>query len=83
MEARELVERICIKLNVRFGDHVEVVGERIGKDAAYHLDSTKLRTELGWQDHISLEQGLDECIAWVKNNFDVLKAQPYDYQHKA
>ena len=80
---RSLVERICSKLGVKFEDHVELVGERLGKDSAYHLDSTKLRTELGWQDHISLEQGLDECIAWVKNNFDVLKAQPFDYQHKA
>ena len=80
---RALVERICNKLGVRFEDHVELVGERMGKDSAYHLDGTKLRTELGWRDHISLEQGLDECIAWVKSNFDVLKAQPYDYQHKA
>ena len=80
---RALVERICSKLEVKFEDYVELVGERIGKDSAYHLDSTKVRKELDWQDHISLEQGLDECIAWVKNNFDVLKIQPYDYQHKA
>ena len=81
---RELVERICSKLNVSFEDHVEVVGERLGKDSAYHLDSTKLRTELGWQDRISLDQGLDECIAWVRTYLDALKAQPsYDYIHKA
>ncbi len=80
---RELVERICGKLNVRFEDHVEVVGERMGKDSAYHLDSTKLRNELGWKDQISLDQGLDECIAWVRTHFDALKAQPYDYIHKA
>ena len=79
----DLVERICIKLGVNFEQHVEVVGERIGKDSAYHLDSTKVRTQLGWQDHIALDQGLDECIAWVKRHFDVLKAEPYDYQHKA
>lgn len=80
---RDLVERICRKLNVRFEDHVEVVGERLGKDSAYHLDSTKLRTELGWADQIALDQGLDECIAWARLHFDALKAQPYDYQHKA
>jgi len=80
---RELVERICTKLGARFEDHVEVVGERLGKDSAYHLDSTKLRTELGWQDRIGLDQGLDECIAWVRTHFDALKAQPYDYIHKA
>ena len=80
---RELVERICAKLNVRFEDHVEVVGERMGKDSAYHLDSTKLRTELGWQDSINLDQGLDECIAWVRTHFEALKTQPFDYIHKA
>lgn len=77
-----LVESICIKLKVKFEDSVEFVGERLGKDSAYHLDSTKVRTELGWNDHIALDHGLDECIDWVKKNFEILKAQPYDYQHK-
>ena len=80
---KALVERICTKLEVNFDDHVEIVGERAGKDAAYHLDSTKARAQLGWQDHISLDQGLDECIAWVKSNMDVLKTESFDYQHKA
>lgn len=80
---RELVERICQKLNVRFDKHVEVVGERMGKDSAYHLDSTKLRTELGWQDKICLDAGLEECICWVQDNFETLKKTPYDYIHKA
>ena len=79
---RSLVERICQKLNVPFDDHVEFVGDRIGKDSAYHLDSKKIRAELEWEDKISLEQGLDECIAWVKSNFEILKQQPFDYQHK-
>jgi dTDP-glucose 4,6-dehydratase len=78
---RALVECICRKLEVKFEDHVEMVGERMGKDSAYHLDSTKLRTELAWQDHIALEQGLDECIAWVQSNLKILKTQPFDYQH--
>ena len=79
---RALVERICDKLGANFQDHVELVGDRLGKDSAYHLDSTKLHRELGWQDTISLEQGLDECIAWVQRNLDILKKQPIDYQHK-
>ena len=79
----ELVQRICDKLNVPFDDHVEMVGERLGKDASYQLDSTKIRSQLNWQDHISLDQGLDECIAWTQKYFDVLKEHPYDYIHKA
>lgn len=78
----DLVAKICEKLNVPFEDHVEMVGERLGKDAAYHLDSTKLRKELEWKDSIELDEGLDECIAWVRANFDVLKNQTYDYIHK-
>jgi len=82
ISVRALVERICKKLGVAFADHVDVVGERLGKDTAYHLSSAKLRAELGWQDAIGLEQGLDECIAWVRDNLDVLRAQPFDYIHK-
>ena len=80
---RDLVAMICDRLGAGFDEHVEVVGERLGKDAAYLLDSTKVRGELGWSDRITLDQGIDECIQWVKDNFDELKNQPYDYIHKA
>ena len=79
---RDLVAEICTRLYVRFEDHVEVVGERLGKDSAYHLESSKVRTELGWRDRISFDQGLDECIAWVRDNFNTLKSEPYNYLHK-
>jgi dTDP-glucose 4,6-dehydratase len=46
---------------------VEMIGckwdrapERLGKDYAYMLDSTKIR-KLGWQDKINLIEGLAEC----------------------
>lgn len=79
---RELVERICTRMDVKFEDVVEVVGDRPGKDAAYLLDSTKARSTLGWKDVVSLDQGIDETIAWVTSNLDVLKQQPADYIHK-
>jgi dTDP-glucose 4,6-dehydratase len=79
---RGLVERICDKLGVDFTKAVEVAPERLGKDSAYQLDSTKLRTELGWEDRISLEQGLEDCVAWVDRNLDTLRGQPANYVHK-
>lgn len=79
---RDLVEKICQKMNVAFEDHVEVVGERLGKDAAYHLESKKIRNELDWKDEVSLDQGLEECINWARQHFDTLKLQEYDYIHK-
>jgi len=83
LTVRELVERICRKLEADFEKVVEVVGERLGKDAAYLLDSGKLRQELGWKDEVSLDRGLDDCIAWAKVNLSELRRQPMDYIHKA
>lgn len=79
---RELVELICKRMGANFADHVEVVGERPGKDAAYKLDAGKLRRELGWNDTVSLEAGLDETIAWVDRFLPDLKSMSWDYIHK-
>jgi dTDP-glucose 4,6-dehydratase len=80
---RDLVAKICTKLGANFEDHVEIVGVRLGKDSAYHLDSTKARTELGWADQIKLDAGIDECISWVKGNLETLRNEPMNYIHKA
>lgn len=82
MSIRKLVEMICTRLGVRFEDCVEIVAERLGKDSAYGLDSTKIRRELGWRDNISLEEGLDETIAWVERFFEDLTTQPQEYVHR-
>jgi dTDP-glucose 4,6-dehydratase len=79
---RALVEMIAAQLCVSFVDRVEVVGERLGKDAAYLLDSTKARQQLGWRDQIELEQGIEETIAWVRDNLDEIKKEPFEYIHK-
>ncbi|MFT4279093.1 MAG: GDP-mannose 4,6-dehydratase [Rhodopseudomonas sp.] len=79
---RSLVEMICATMGVRFEDQVEIVGERLGKDAAYKLDSSKLRSELGWSDQITLEQGIEQTISWIDRWFEELKSQPFDYAHK-
>jgi dTDP-glucose 4,6-dehydratase len=52
LSIRQLVETIGCKW-VR-------APERLGKDYAYMLDSTKIR-KLGWQDKINLIEGLAEC----------------------
>lgn len=79
---REVVEKVCERLDVKFDQVVEVVGDRPGKDAAYLLDSSKARTTLGWKDAVSLDQGVDETISWIKTHLDELKKQPSDYIHK-
>jgi dTDP-glucose 4,6-dehydratase len=79
---KDLVSLICEKLNKPVAGHVKVVGERLGKDSAYWLKSEKLRSELAWADTISLEQGLDDTLAWAQTNLAALKTQPMHYMHK-
>ena len=79
---RQLVEMICKRLDARFEDSVEVVGDWLGKNAAYRLDSAKIRRELGWTDRISLEQGIEDTITWVERFFDQLRTQSLQYEHK-
>jgi dTDP-glucose 4,6-dehydratase len=80
---RDLVKLVCERMGEQFDKHVEEAPERDGKDAAYLLDAAKVRADFGWQDRISLEEGVDQTIAWAKEHFDALKQLPLHYIHKA
>lgn len=79
---RELVEKICELTGVNFDALAEITDDRLGKDQAYLLDSSKLKNELGWKDSVSLQAGLEETLSWIDNNLEVLKQLPADYIHK-
>lgn len=79
---REVVEEVCRQAGAKFSDHVEIVGERLGKDGAYLLDSRKAIEKLGWSPKISFKQGVQETIAWIDENLEDLKKTPFDYIHK-
>ncbi|WP_072622898.1 NAD-dependent epimerase/dehydratase family protein [Spirulina major] len=79
---RELVQKICDLTGVAFEELTAVTEERLGKDQAYLLDSEKIRTELGWQDRVSLDDGLVATLAWIDENLATLKSLPMEYIHK-
>ncbi|MGM4932785.1 NAD-dependent epimerase/dehydratase family protein [Tardiphaga sp. 619_E2_N8_5] len=79
---RGLVEMILKRLGKSFDECVELGPERPGKDTAYTLDSFKLRTELGWRDTVSLEQGVDEVIRWAERFGPEIAKLPTKYEHK-
>jgi dTDP-glucose 4,6-dehydratase len=79
---RQVVELICGHLGVAFDSLVEVVPDRPGKDQAYLMDSSKSRKDLGWEDKVSLSQGIDATAKWVQDSLKEICSLPLDYIHK-
>ncbi len=79
---REVVESICRRLGANFSDSVEVGPERIGKDAAYLLDATKAKTQLGWTPTRRIDDAIADTADWLKANLAKLREMPADYIHK-
>ncbi len=65
---QQVVETI-LELLGRPRDAYDHVNDRAGHDLRYAIDSTKLRTELGWQPAFGdFEAGLADTIAWYQAN---------------
>ncbi len=79
---RSLVQKICEITNFPFENIVKEVGERLGKDQNYLLDSNNIRRKHNWTDNIQLEEGIKETINWIDNHFDKIKNLPWEYIHK-
>lgn len=79
---RDVVRKICEAAGADFATATRAVGERLGQDAAYVIDSSRIRRELRWSPRISLEEGLADVHEWVGANWDEILEQPLDYVHK-
>jgi len=78
----DLVKTLASLLEVGVEELIEQGPERPGKDFAYQLSSAKIRTELGWSDKTTLQEGLAGTLNWVKLNLDTLRTLPTTYEHK-
>ena len=79
---RDAVRMICEQMDKKFEDSTRMVAERPGQDAAYVIDSTRIRSELCWFPQVNLEEGIAEVIAWVEQNWNEIRSQSLEYQHK-
>ena len=65
LENREMASRIAALTG---GASLSRLPERQGQDGCYALDDSETRAELGWAPRVSLEQGLEETVAWYREH---------------
>ena len=47
---------------------ITYVTDRLGHDARYAIDSTKLQAELGWEPSLQFEEGIEKTVKWYLDN---------------
>ena len=76
----ELVKMICARLDGRHpsgaphADLITFVADRPGHDLRYAIDPSRIRTELGWQPSVTVEEGLARTVDWYLENEDWWRA---------
>ena len=47
---------------------ITYVADRLGHDARYAIDSSKLQRELGWEPSLQFEEGIERTVKWYLEN---------------
>ena len=47
---------------------ITYVTDRLGHDARYAIDSSKLKNELGWEPSLQFEEGIEKTVQWYLDN---------------
>ena len=70
---RDLVAKVAEGFPMPFEELCEVVPDRLGQDSQYWLDSSAIKKDVGWEPEISLEEGIQEMIAWGRKYLDQIR----------
>ena len=62
------VDRLLDRKEGEDMDLITYVTDRLGHDARYAIDSTKLQKELGWEPSLQFEEGIEKTVRWYLEN---------------
>lgn len=62
------VDRLLGRIEGADLDLITYVTDRLGHDARYAIDSTKLQRELGWVPSLQFEEGIEKTVRWYLEN---------------
>lgn len=71
----EVVNKICELLDLfvpkttSYKELISFVTDRLGHDKRYDIDCTKLKSELGWQQSVFFNEGLEKLVKWHINRY--------------
>ncbi len=73
-----LIRKVCAILERKTGggpyEHlIELVKDRPGHDRRYAVNSSKIKSEIGWEPSLSLDKGLELTVEWYLSQTDWLK----------
>ena len=85
----DLIKLLCKIMDEKLGREtgtseklITFVKDRAGHDLRYAIDSTKLKTELGWEPSLTFEEGLPKTVDWYLENQEWLNnVTSGDYQN--
>jgi len=66
----EILDRLKPKNTGTYVDLITFVQDRLGHDARYAIDPSRIRDELGWRPSVSVEEGLEKTVQWYLDNED-------------
>ena len=75
---KDLAHMVTQELNVDFDSICQVAPGRVGEDAQYWLDSSKIK-QLGWKQEVSLEEGIRDMANWGRQYVDHLHNEPQEF----
>jgi dTDP-glucose 4,6-dehydratase len=64
---------------------ITYVTDRLGHDARYAIDSTKLQRELGWTPSLQFEEGIERTVKWYLENeewLDSITSGAYEHYYE-
>lgn len=61
----------------------EITPGRVGEDAQYWLDSSRIEKDIGWKPEITLQEGAKDMVEWGRKYLDQIKDAPLSFTLRA
>jgi len=80
---RQLVENIAVELGMPIDELCEITPGRVGEDAQYWLDSSRIEKDIGWKPEITLQEDAKDMVEWGRKYLDQIKDSPLSFTLRA